>query len=99
MNSSKFENNVIQLYKARKKASFEIFLGQLNERLTEATCENENTTNEVLKAINNLNAKLTGIRWNNLKLCCKRISIMLFEWKSSRKLTNCNLDKKFFLEN
>ena len=67
---------IIKVYEnhfTQKKASFEIFLDQLNERKTETTDDsNDIITHEVVKAINKLNAEsspgLDGITSNFRKM-------------------------------
>ena len=93
-----FENHFIQLYKSRKKASFEILLDHLNERKNEAGNDvKEITIDEILKAINALNAELTGIgrleqpytftRFLNEQVlhCYKVFSIIMFKRKKFPK--------------
>ena len=52
-----FKNHFIPLCRNRKKVSFEIILGSLNEGKTEAMDD----VNEVLKAINKLNAESSPV--------------------------------------
>ena len=77
-----FENHFSQLYKSKKKGSFEIFLDHLNERKNEATNDvNEITIDEVLKAINKLNAKSSpgsdGITSNFYKIFKREMAPLL----------------------
>ena len=77
-----FENHFTQLYKSKKKASFDIFLDHLNERKNEGAHDvNEITIDEVLKAISELNVESSpgsdGITSNFYKIFKRELAPLL----------------------